>query len=287
MVPGENPAASGPDPGAGGPDAADAGPDPVAAGPDPAVAAAVRRLLSRQGWSRAAGALLVLAALAALGGHEASSSGTPPPLWYQLAVAGTGALTAVCAAVAAAQTFRLRRSSPGVRARADALFAEYRARQGARHNRRWTVLVWAVLWAGALMIAAIAVVSVPAVVNGVAYLAGAEKTVTFTPVSHETVCHTRGGCETVTEGVMETGGRGTEATWPHEVPLGKPFPIRQPLWSWGLGASLIDSPAIAVVAIVVSLLIEVGSVFIAVRLARRVRNRWRHRRELAVLGSPR
>lgn len=271
MIPGENPAASGP--------AAAAG------GQDPAVAAAVRWLLRRQGWSRAAGALLVVFLLAALGGYEASSSGTPPPLWYQLAVAGTGALTAVCAAVATAQSLRLRRASPGVRTRADTLFAEYRARQSARHYLRWNVLLWAVLWAGALMIEAIAVVSVPAVVNGVAYLAGAEKTVTFRPVSHETVCHTRGGCETVTEGVMETGGQGTEATWPHVVPLGKPFPIRQPLWSWGLGTVLIDSPAIAVVAILVGLLIEVGAVFIAVRLARRVRNRWRQRRELAVLGS--
>ena len=123
-----------------------------------------------------------------------------------------------------------------------------------------------VLWAGMLMIVAVAVVSVPAVVNGVAYLAGVENTVTFDPVSHETVCHTRGGCETVTEGVMETGGQGTGATWPHEVPLGKPFPIRQPFWQWGLGAALIDSAWIAVVAILVSLLIQAFAVFLVVRM---------------------
>jgi hypothetical protein len=136
-----------------------------------------------------------------------------------------------------------------------------------------------------LMIVAVAVVSVPAVVNGVAYLAGAEKTVIFDPVSHETVCHTRGGCEVVTEGVMETGGQGTEASWPHEVPLGKPFPIRQPFWQWGLGAALIDSAVIAVVAILVSLLIQAFAVFIVVRLFIRVRARRRHRREVTAMES--
>ena len=135
------------------------------------------------------------------------------------------------------------------------------------------------------MIMAVAVVSMPAVVNGAAYLAGAEKTVIFDPVSHETVCHTRGGCEVVTEGVMETGGQGTQASWPHEVPLGKPFPIRQPFWQWGLGAALIDSAAIAVVAILVSLLIQAFAVFIVVRLVIRLRGRWRHRREVAAMES--
>jgi hypothetical protein len=191
----------------------------------------------------------------------------------------------VCAVVVAVQSARLRLRAPEIRARAGKLFAQHQARQSARHYLRWNVLLWAVLWAASLMIVAIAVVSVPAVVNGVAYLAGVEKTVTFDPVSHETVCHTRGGCETVTEGVMETGGQGTEATWPHVVPLGKPFPIRRPLWEWGLGASLIDSAAIAVVAILISLLMQAFAVFIAVRMATRVRRRWRHRRELAALGS--
>jgi large-conductance mechanosensitive channel len=84
---------------------------------------------------------------------------------------------------------------------------------------------------------------------------------------------------------METGGQGTEASWPHEVPLGKPFPIRQPFWQWGLGAALIDSAVIAVVAILVSLLIQAFAVFLVVRLISRVRRRWRHRREVAAMAS--
>jgi hypothetical protein len=245
----------------------------------------VRLLRRRQRWFRAAVAFLVVCLLGWAAGHEASSSGTPPPLWYQLAIAGLGVLAVACGAVAAVQSARLKRSSREVRAPADQVFAQDQARQSARHYPRWNALFQVVLWAGMLMIVAVAVVSVPAVVNGVAYLAGAEKTVTFDPVSHETVCHTRGGCETVTEGIMETGGQGTEATWPHEVPLGKPFPIRQPYWQWGLGAALIDSAVIAVVAILVSLLIQAFAVFLVVRLISRVRRRWRHRREVAAMAS--
>jgi hypothetical protein len=227
----------------------------------------------------------VLCLLGWAAGHEASSSGTPPPLWYQLVIAGFGVLGLACAAVAVLQSVRLRRGSQEVRASADRVFAERQARRSVRHYPRWNALFLVILWTGTMMIVAVAVVSVPAVVNGVAYLAGAEKTVIFDPVSHETVCHTRGGCETVTEGIMETGGPGTEATWPHEVPLGKPFPIRQPYWQWGLGAALIDSAVIAVVAILVSLLIEAFAVFIAVRMFVRVRARRRHRREVAGIAS--
>jgi hypothetical protein len=254
-------------------------------GADPGAAASARLLRRRQRWSRAAGTLVVLCLLGWAAGHEASSSGTPPPLWYDLVIAGFGAVGVACAAVAVVQSFRLRRSSQETRASAGKIFAQDQARQSARHYPRWNTLFQVVLWAGMLMIVAVAVVSVPAVVNGVAYLAGAEKTVTFDPVSHETVCHTRGGCETVTEGIMETGGQGTEATWPHEVPLGKPFPIRQPFWQWGLGAALIDSAAIAVVAILVSLLIQAFAVFLVVRLISRARGRWRHRREVAAMAS--
>jgi hypothetical protein len=261
------------------------GASPGAAGADPGVAASARLLRRRQRWSRAAGTLVVLGLLGFAAGHEASSSGTPPPLWYDLVIAGFGALGLACAAVAVILSVRLRRGPQETRASADKVFAEQQARQSARHYPRWNALFQVVLWAGMLMIVAVAVVSVPAVVNGVAYLAGAEKTVTFDPVSHETVCHTRGGCEVVTEGVMETGGQGTEASWPHEVPLGKPFPIRQPFWQWGLGAALIDSAAIAVVAILVSLLIQAFAVFLVVRLISRVRRRWRHRREVAAMAS--
>lgn len=262
-----------------------AGAEPDAAGAGPEVTASARLLRRRQVWSRAAGTLVVLCLLGWAAGHEASSSGTPPPLWYQLVIAGFGVLGLACAAVAVLQSVRLRRGSQEVRASADRVFAERQARQSARHYPRWNALFLVILWTGTMMIVAVAVVSVPAVVNGVAYLAGAEKTVIFDPVSHETVCHTRGGCEVVTEGIMETGGQGTEASWPHEVPLGKPFPIRQPYWQWGLGAALIDSAVIAVVAILVSLLIQAFAVFIVGRMFMRIRARRRHRREVAAMAS--
>jgi len=261
------------------------GADPEAAAADPEVTASARLLRRRQVWSRTAGTLVVLCLLGAAAGHEASSSGTPPPLWYDLVIAGFGALGLACAVLAVIQSARLRRGPQEIRAPAGKVFAEQQARQSARHYPRWNALFLVILWTGVLMIVAVAVVSVPAVVNGVAYLAGAEKTVIFDPVSHETVCHTRGGCEVVTEGVMQTGGQGTEASWPHEVPLGRPFPIRQPFWQWGLGAALIDSAAIAVVAILVSLLIQAFAVFLVLRLISRARRRWRHRREVAAMAS--
>jgi uncharacterized membrane protein YfcA len=92
------------------------GASPGAAGADPGVTASARLLRRRQVWSRAAGTLVVLGLLGFAAGHEASSSGTPPPLWYDLVIAGFGALGLACAAVAVLQSVRLRRSSQETRA---------------------------------------------------------------------------------------------------------------------------------------------------------------------------
>jgi len=126
----------------------------------------------------------------------------------------------------------------------------------------------------------VAVVSVPAVFDGVAFLAGAGNTVTFDPVSYQTNCD-QYSCQTGTDGILETGGTGgtgVEATWPDKVPLGKPFQVREPVWRWGLGGALIDSDGIAVAAVLISLLIEGTAVLVTVRLVKLTRN-WRHYRQ--------
>jgi hypothetical protein len=136
-----------------------------------------------------------------------------------------------------------------------------------------------------LLILVVAVVSAPAVVDGTAYLAGAGRTVTFDPVSYQTNCD-RYSCQTVTDGILETGGAGISASWQNVVPLGKPFPVREPVWRWGLGLALIDSDKTAVIAVLVSLLIEGFAVFVMVKLAKLTRNWRRHRRRQQTAPAP-
>ena len=85
---------------------------------------------------------------------------------------------------------------------------------------------WVFRWVGMLLILAVAVVSVPGVFDGVAYLVGAGRTVEFDPVSYQTECYFRSDCQTNTVGFMESAGAGVEVTWPAVVPLDKPFQVR-------------------------------------------------------------
>ncbi len=140
-------------------------------------------------------------------------------------------------------------------------------------------------WVGFLLILVVAVVSVPAVVNGAAYLAGAERMATFDPVSYQTNCD-RYSCGTITDGILKTGGgAGVSTSWQNVVPLGKPFQVREPVWRWGLGQSLIDSGKTAVTAVVLGLLIEAWAVLIVIRVVRLARNWRRHRQQRAAPAS--
>jgi hypothetical protein len=236
---------------------------------DPDVAATVQLMHRRHSWSRLATISLVTSALA-LGGYiNAASQGTPPPAWYADLDLAIGALAVVGFAAMARDSVLLRRRPPAIRAQAAPLAAHHRSRQRLHHRPISHRVLWSLCWVGMALILGVAVVSVPAVVDGVAYLAGAEHTVTFDPVSYQTSCY-RLSCQTSTEGIMQTGGAGVQAAWPAEVPLGQPFQVRKPAWDWGLGGALIDSDRIAVVAILVSLLIEaagVAVIILAVKLA--------------------
>ena len=107
----------------------------------------------------------------------------------------------------------------------------------------------------------------------------------FDPLSYQTDCYVRSGCQASTDGILETGGQGTEATWPDVVPLGKPFQIREPLWRWGLGQALINNRVIAVAAILISLLIEAAAVLVIISIVRLTRNWLRHRRQRTAPAS--
>jgi len=252
--------------------------------PSADVAAAVRLLHHRQGWGRA-GATSFIAFLLGVGASSsAQSQGTPPPSWFQAMIIGLGALTIVCIAAAVADTMLLRRRPPAVRAQAASLAARHPSRPHAHHYppRHW--VSWALRWTGMLLILVVAVVSVPAVFDGVAYLAGAGNTVAFDPVSYQTNC-TQYDCQTSTIGIMETGGAGVEATWPDVVPLGRSFRVREPMWRWGLGEALIDSDGIAVGAVLISLLIDGFAVWVVIRLVKLARNWRRHRQQPTVPAS--
>ena len=59
-------------------------------------------------------------------------------------------------------------------------------------------------WLVMAILLGLGVVALPALVNGVAYLAGAENTATFVPTSYGQMCG-RGGCSTITNGYLGTG----------------------------------------------------------------------------------
>jgi hypothetical protein len=257
-------------------------PGAEAAGPD--VAAAVRALHHRDGWTRATITSFIACLLGVGMYSSASSQGTPPPSWFLGIVIALAVLTGVSIVAVIVASQQLRRTPQPVIAQAAPIARRHRHGSRAHHFPPRHLFPWIVRWTGMLIILFVAVIAVPASVNGVAYLAGAGGTVTFDPLSHQTNC-TQYACDTSTDGVLETGGAGVSATWPKVVPLGKPFRIREPEWRWGLGAALIDSNGIAVVAVVLGLLIEALAVLVLVRLVMLVHSWWRHRQHKAQLAS--
>ncbi len=257
-------------------------PGPLVADPD--VAATVRLLHRRQGWSRAA-VTSFMAFLLAYGAYaNAQSQGAPAPSWFLDMIIVLGALTAASIIAAVVDTALLRRRPPPVRAQAAPIAAHHPSRPQAHHYPPRHLVTWALRWVGMLLILVVAVVSVPAVVDGTAYLAGAGRTVTFDPVSYQTNCD-RYSCGTITDGILETGGAGISSSWQDVVPLGRPFQVREPVWRWGLGLALIDSDKTAVIAVVVSLLIDGFAILVLIKLVRLARNWRRHRQQRTAPAS--
>jgi hypothetical protein len=247
--------------------------DAVAA--DQEVAATVRLLHRRQGWGRVAITSFLVAGLGFAAIINADQQGTPPPLWFNATVIAIGALAVVSVAMSVLDKVLLGRKPAEVLEQAVPLAARHPRGHRAHHYppRHW--VTWTLRWVAMLALVGLGVISVPGVVDGVAYLAGAEKVVTFDPVSYQTYC-THTNCQTSTDGILQTGGAGTSASWPAQVPLGTPFQVREPLWKWGLGGSLISSDRIAVVAIAVSLLIDAFAALVVFALIRLACNRYRH-----------
>ena len=251
---------------------------------DPDVAATIRLLHRRQGWTRVAVTSLIAFALTYGAYTNAQTQGSTPPSWFLAIAIALGALTLGSVVVASVESVLLRRRPPAVRAQAAPLAARHPSRPHARHYPPRHRVSWILRWVGMLLIVVVAVVSVPGVVDGAAYLAGAGRTVTFDPVSYQTNCD-RHSCQTSTDGILETGGPGVNAAWPAVVPLGTPFRIREPGWRWGLGLALIDSDRTAVIAVLISLLIEGFAVVVAIYVVMLARSWLRHRRQRTAQGG--
>lgn len=126
-----------------------------------------------------------------------------------------------------------------------------------------------------LILLGLAVPALPGLVNGVAYVAGAEANSVFTPVSYSQDCG-RSGCSTVTDGFLANGAA---ATWPGDVRLRQAFPVHEPVWNWGYGTGLIDGDGTAIGFIVAGVLLDGFAAFVLVAVVRLVRRWLRHRRE--------
>lgn len=243
------------------------------------VAATVRLLHRRDGWGTVAITSLLAFIFADGVSANAQSEGAPTPFWFQVIIYVLAALTVVAVIAIGVDSVLLRRKPADVRAQAVPLAARHRSRPHLHHYPPRHRVLWALRWIAMLFILVVAVVCVPAVCDGVAYLTGAEKTATFDPVSYQTNCD-QYSCQTSTEGILSSsGGQIVQAAWPDVVPLGQPFQVREPLWRWGLGAAMIDGDGTAIGAILIGLLLEASGVLVVVYIVRLTLNWLRHRRQ--------
>ena len=171
-------------------------------------------------------------------------------------------------------TVRLHRSDASVRQRARGRTAHYPARAHAYSYPPRHRFTWVFGWITMLILVGIAVPMLPGLVNGVAYVAGAESSTTFLPLSYGQECG-RSGCSPITNGILADG---SSVNWPDRVPLGQAFAVREPLWNWGYGSGLIDGDGTATVDIVLGVVFGGFGVLVLVYLAKLVVRWLRHGR---------
>jgi hypothetical protein len=250
--------------------------DSTATDSDPEVAATVRLLHRRRGWIWAT-VISVVAWLTEAGllgalAPDGSGAGVAVAAIFVLLLTVVAIVGLVASVV---DTVRLHRRDAGVRRRAVQRTAHYPARAHAYSYPPRHRFTWVFGWIMMLILLGIGVASLPSLVDGAAYLAGAESSSTFLPISHGQECG-RGGCTTVTNGVLANGA---SVTWPDQVPLGQAFPVRVPMWDWGFGSRLIDGDGTAMGFIFVGVLFGGFAAFVLVHLVKLVRRWLRHRQQ--------
>jgi hypothetical protein len=234
----------------------------------------VRLLHRRRGWVWTT-VISVVAWVTACGllgslAPNASGAGLAVAAIFILLLTVVGIVALVASVV---DTVRLRRRGVDVRRRAAGRTAHYPVRAHAYSYPPRHRFTWVFSWVMMLILLGIGVASVPGLVDGVAYLAGAESSSAFLPLSYGQDCG-RSGCSTVTYGVLSNGA---SVTWPDQVPLGQSFAVREPLWDWGFGAQMIDGDGAAIGTIVAGVLFTSAGALILVHLFKLARRWLRHR----------
>jgi hypothetical protein len=251
---------------------------------DPEVAVTARLLHRRRGWAWTAGlGFLALLVASSVYSNRYSVTGSGP-LAVLVLVMLFGVLTVAGLVVAVTDSVLLGRRPAALRKRAADYAAHHPVHAHAYRYPPRHVGAWVAGWIVMLGILGLGVLFLPGVVNGVAYLAGGNSA-TFVPESYAQSYGYHGGDTPVTEGILQTGSGSVSATWPNVVPLGQPFRVREPVWTWGLGSALIDGDGTAVIALVCSLLFVGAAVFVLFFMYRLVRNWLRHRRRAAALSA--
>jgi hypothetical protein len=172
------------------------------------------------------------------------------PVFVLLALVLTGLVVVIV------DTSRIHRADAAVRMSAKGSVSHYPLyahahRYPPHHHGSWVFVIVMLV-----AMTSLAVLLLPADVNSWAYAVGAENQDTFNPVSYGPACITvpRRGCHTVTEGYLSKTG--ADVTWGSQMPLGQPFSVRDPLWAWGTGRTLISGDGSAIGTIVAGLFFD-------------------------------
>jgi hypothetical protein len=223
------------------------------------VATLVRLHHRRRGWAWVAtGSVIGLVVYAGVDVNLFGSVTGTAEVVNVIAVFALLALALAGLVVVIVDTSRIHRAGVAARVSAKGSVSHYPLyahvhRYPPRHRGSW---LFAIVMLVAM--AAITVTILPAEVNSWAYVVGAERQDTFNPVSYGQACsaHTGhgGGCQTLTEGDLSRSG--ADVTWGSQVPLGRPFSVRDPLWAWGRGRSLISGDGSAIANIIAGLFFD-------------------------------
>jgi hypothetical protein len=243
---------------------------------DTGVADTVRLLHRRRGWIWATviGAVAWVVIVGLMGALAPDASGAGEDVFAVFVLLLTVAVIVGIIAIVV-DTVQLRRRHPGIRQQAKARTAHYPVRAHAysyppRHRFAW---IWA--WVMMAIVLGLGIGALPGLVDGVAYLAGAESTSTFLPISYSQECG-RSSCTTVTDGILANGA---SVTWPDQVPLVQPFSVRVPMMNWGFGSQLEDGDGAAITSIVVGVLFDGFAGFEVFFVVKLVRGWWRRRQQ--------
>lgn len=222
-----------------------------------AAATLVRLHHRRRGWAWvAAGSVLGLVVYAAIDANLFDGLTGAPKTLSAIPVVALLVLAVVGFADVIVDTTRLHRADAALQVTAKGSVSHHPLyahayRWPPRHPGTWVAAVFMLA-----VMTSITAYILPQEVNAWGYVVGAEQSDSFHPVSYAQACTlTRTlHCVEVTEGYLSRTG--ANVNWGPQVPLGQPFKVRDPLWVWGTGRSLIDGDGSAIPDIVAGLFFD-------------------------------